>query len=103
MFQVLINGAVLGSVYALIALGLAWELWLAPTGNRTWAIKVLPLEFHAAQKIADVRHEFEHNFDGMTAEPVELDALLAAREVIPVITADFAVTLAALAPIMRAL
>ncbi len=24
--------------------------------------------------------EFEHNFTGMTAEPVELDALLAARE-----------------------
>jgi uncharacterized membrane protein len=31
------------SVLALIALGLAWELWLAPTGNRTWALKVLPL------------------------------------------------------------
>jgi uncharacterized membrane protein len=28
---------------ALIILGLAWELWLAPTGNRTWALKVLPL------------------------------------------------------------
>src|ERR1700712_160930 len=33
----------LGSVLALIALGLAWELWLAPTGQRTLAIKVLPL------------------------------------------------------------
>lgn len=33
----------LGSVLALIALGLAWELWLAPTGHRTLAIKVLPL------------------------------------------------------------
>ena len=32
-----------GSVIALIALGLAWELWLAPTGNRTLALKVLPL------------------------------------------------------------
>ncbi len=32
-----------GSVLSLIALGLAWELWLAPTGNRTLAIKVLPL------------------------------------------------------------
>jgi len=30
--------------------------------------------------LRDVRHEFEHNFAGMTAEPVELDALLAARE-----------------------
>ena len=32
-----------GSLVALIALGLAWELWLAPTGNRTLALKVLPL------------------------------------------------------------
>ncbi len=32
-----------GCVLALIVLGLAWELWLAPTGNRTWALKVLPL------------------------------------------------------------
>jgi len=31
------------SLMALIALGLAWELWLAPTGNRTLALKVLPL------------------------------------------------------------
>jgi uncharacterized membrane protein len=35
--------AALGSVLALIALGLAWELWLAPTGSRTLAVKVLPL------------------------------------------------------------
>jgi len=28
---------------ALIALGLAWELWLAPTGRGTLAVKVLPL------------------------------------------------------------
>jgi uncharacterized membrane protein len=32
-----------GSLLALIVLGLAWELWLAPTGNRTWSLKVLPL------------------------------------------------------------
>ena len=32
-----------GSVLALIVLGLAWELWLAPTGQRTLALKVLPL------------------------------------------------------------
>ena len=32
-----------GSVLALIALGLAWELWLAPTGTGTLAWKVLPL------------------------------------------------------------
>ncbi len=32
-----------GSLLGLIVLGLAWELWLAPTGQRTWALKVLPL------------------------------------------------------------
>lgn len=30
--------------------------------------------------LRDIRQEFEHNFTGMTAEPVKLDALLAARE-----------------------
>ncbi len=30
--------------------------------------------------LRDIRQEFEHNFAGMTAEPVELDALLVARE-----------------------
>jgi hypothetical protein len=29
--------------------------------------------------LRDIRQEFEHNFTGMTAEPVELDALLSAR------------------------
>ncbi len=33
----------LGSLIGLIVLGLAWELWLAPTGRGTLAIKVLPL------------------------------------------------------------
>ena len=32
-----------GSLLALIALGLAWELWLAPTGSGWLALKVLPL------------------------------------------------------------
>jgi len=31
------------SLLALIVLGLAWELWLAPTGHRALALKVLPL------------------------------------------------------------
>jgi uncharacterized membrane protein len=31
------------SLLGLIALGLAWELWLAPTGHRALALKVLPL------------------------------------------------------------
>lgn len=33
----------LAAVIGLIAVGLAWELWLAPTGSGTWALKVLPL------------------------------------------------------------
>ncbi len=37
------RGAAVACLVGLIALGLAWELWLAPTGGRTWAIKVLPL------------------------------------------------------------
>ena len=37
------RAAVLAGLVALIVLGLAWELWLAPTGQRTLAIKVLPL------------------------------------------------------------
>jgi len=32
-----------GSLLAMIVLGLAWELWLAPTGSGTLAVKVLPL------------------------------------------------------------
>ncbi len=31
------------SLIALILLGLAWELWLAPTGSGSLALKVLPL------------------------------------------------------------
>lgn len=33
----------MSALLALVLLGLAWELWLAPTGNRTLALKVLPL------------------------------------------------------------
>ncbi len=33
----------LSSVIGLIALGLGWELWWAPTGSGTLALKVLPL------------------------------------------------------------
>ncbi len=32
-----------GALLGLIALGLVWELWLAPTGSRWLAFKVLPL------------------------------------------------------------
>jgi uncharacterized membrane protein len=33
----------IAALLALIGLGLAWELWLAPTGSGTLALKVLPL------------------------------------------------------------
>lgn len=39
------RAAAVGSLVALIGLGLAWELWLAPLrpGGSWWALKVLPL------------------------------------------------------------
>ena len=37
-----------GSTLALVALGLLWELWLAPTGGGTLALKVVPLAFALA-------------------------------------------------------
>jgi uncharacterized membrane protein len=37
------RAAALLGLALLIALGLAWELWLAPTGSGTLALKVLPL------------------------------------------------------------
>ncbi|MBI5716687.1 MAG: DUF2069 domain-containing protein [Burkholderiales bacterium] len=33
----------LGTALALVALGVAWESWLAPTGRGSLALKVLPL------------------------------------------------------------
>ena len=38
----------LAALLGLIVLGLAWELWLAPTGSGTLAIKVVPLVFCVA-------------------------------------------------------
>jgi uncharacterized membrane protein len=38
-----LRATALASLIALIVLGLVWELWLAPTGSRSWALKVLPL------------------------------------------------------------
>ena len=37
------RGLALGSLAGLIVLGLAWELWLAPTGSGLLALKVAPL------------------------------------------------------------
>jgi uncharacterized membrane protein len=38
-----LRAATLALTAALVLLGLAWELWLAPTGRGTLAVKVLPL------------------------------------------------------------
>jgi uncharacterized membrane protein len=37
------RSAAVASLFGLIGLGLAWELWLAPTGSGTLALKVVPL------------------------------------------------------------
>jgi len=46
-------------VVALMVLGLVWELWLAPTGSRALALKVLPLAWPLvgtwAWRLASVR------------------------------------------------
>jgi uncharacterized membrane protein len=42
------RAAMLALMVALIVLGLAWELWLAPTGARSLALKVLPLAWPLA-------------------------------------------------------
>jgi len=39
----LLRAIAVAALLALIVLGLAWELWLAPTGGRTLALKVVPL------------------------------------------------------------
>ena len=42
------RAALLALLIALIGLGLVWELWLAPTGARALALKVLPLAWPLA-------------------------------------------------------
>ncbi len=37
------RAVVVAALLGLVLLGLAWELWLAPTGARSLALKVLPL------------------------------------------------------------
>jgi uncharacterized membrane protein len=39
----LLRAVTLAALLGLVVLGLAWELWLAPTGRGTLALKVLPL------------------------------------------------------------
>jgi len=47
-----IRAFAVATLLALIVLGLAWELWLAPTGARSWALKVLPLTLALAGLLA---------------------------------------------------
>ena len=53
------RAALLALLIALMLLGLAWELWLAPTGSRALALKVLPLAWPLvgiwAWRLASVR------------------------------------------------
>jgi uncharacterized membrane protein len=42
------RAALLVLLVALMVLGLVWELWLAPTGSRALALKVLPLAWPLA-------------------------------------------------------
>lgn len=42
------RAALLALLIALVGLGLAWELWLAPIGARSLALKVLPLAWPLA-------------------------------------------------------
>ena len=46
------RAAVVVLLAALVLLGLLWELWLAPTGSRALALKVLPLVLPLAGVIA---------------------------------------------------
>jgi len=46
------RAAMLVLLVSLIGLGLAWELWLAPTGARSLALKVLPLAWPLAGVLA---------------------------------------------------
>lgn len=48
----------LASLLGLIGLGLAWELWLAPTGRGTLALKVLPLALGLAGLLKDRLYTF---------------------------------------------
>ncbi len=50
----------------------AFVVYLASSNRPIHEVLFTPLR--------DIRHDYEHNFRGMTAEPVPLNALLAARE-----------------------
>ena len=53
-----LRALVLAGVLALVLLGLAWELWLAPTGRGTLALKVLPLLLTLVGLLRDRLHSY---------------------------------------------
>ena len=82
----------LAGLLALIALGLAWELWLAPTGRGTLALKVLPLVFCVAGLLRHRMYTFRwlslliwlYVLEGLVRDTSEagLGALLAVAEIV---------------------
>ncbi|WP_425462741.1 DUF2069 domain-containing protein [Methylibium rhizosphaerae] len=84
-----------GSLLALIALGLAWELWLAPLrpGGSWWALKVLPLALPLAGLLKQRMYTYRwvsllvwlYFTEGVvraTSDPDGFSAALAALEVL---------------------
>jgi uncharacterized membrane protein len=84
-----------GSLLALIALGLAWELWLAPLrpGGSWWALKVLPLALPLAGLLKQRMYTYRwvsllvwlYFTEGVvraTSDPDGLSAALAGLEVL---------------------
>jgi len=53
------RAAVVVLLAALVLLGLLWELWLAPTGSRALALKVLPLVLPLAGVLALRRRSYQ--------------------------------------------
>jgi uncharacterized membrane protein len=82
----------LAALLALVALCLAWELWLAPTGSGTLALKVLPLLLCVAGLMRHRMYTFRwlslliwlYLLEGMVRATSErgLGALLAVGEIV---------------------
>lgn len=87
-----------GSLLGLIVLGLAWELWLAPTGRGTLALKVLPLAIPIAGMLKNRLYTYRwvslliwiYFAEGVvraTSDRASLSALLAVVEIVLCIVA----------------
>jgi uncharacterized membrane protein len=87
--------AAVGSLIALIVLGLAWELWLAPLrpGGSWWALKVLPLTLPLAGLLKNRMYTyrwvsllvwlyFAEGVTRATSDPSSVSAALAVVQVV---------------------